>query len=56
MQLERLVLTPSRITQGLDALRNMTSLKALDTSFDGVSPVKTPDEFWGMYDAGELNE
>ena len=56
LQLERLVLTPSRIEKGLDAIRDMTSLKALDISFDGVAPVKTPDEFWSLYDAGELNE
>ncbi len=56
LQLERLVFTPSRIEQGLDAIRKMKSLKALDTSFDGVAPVKTPDEFWKLYEAGELTE
>lgn len=56
LQLERLVLTPSRIKESLDAIRRMTSLKAIDTSFDGVAPVKTPEEFWSLFDAGELSE
>ncbi len=54
LQLERLVFTPSRIEQGVDAIREMTSLQALDTVFDGVAPVKTPEEFWRQYDADHL--
>jgi hypothetical protein len=55
LQLERLILTPDRIKSGMDHLRTMTSLRGIDTQFDGVSPVKEPDEFWNLYDAGELS-
>lgn len=54
LALERLIFTPARITRGLEAIRGMSSLRALDTRFDGVSPVKSPEEFWRLYDAGEL--
>ncbi len=56
LQLERLVLSPSRIEKGLDVIRNMTSLKALDTSFDGDAPVKSPEEFWQLFDAGDFED
>ncbi|MBX3437003.1 MAG: hypothetical protein KF861_05900 [Planctomycetaceae bacterium] len=56
LTLERLILSPDRIRAGMDVLRTMASLKGLDTEFDGVSQVKTPEEFWNVYDAGELSD
>ncbi len=56
LKLDRLIFTPGNIEQGLDAIRNMPSLNRIDTQFDGVAPIKTPEEFWQAYDAGVLNE
>ncbi len=55
LKLERLIFTPGNIDRGLNVIRNMPTLKALDIQFDGVAPVKTPEEFWQAYDAGVLN-
>ena len=55
LRLERLILTPSRIRNGLEELRQMGSLAAIDTSFDGEQPQAMPAaEFWRRYDAGEF--
>jgi hypothetical protein len=32
----------------------MQSLTGLDTQFDGLAPVKSPEEFWNLYEAGDL--
>jgi hypothetical protein len=53
MQLEDIRLTPKNITQGLDILRNMKSLKTI-----GLSSLQawTAAEFWARYDKGEFKE
>ncbi len=55
LKLDRLIFTPGNVDRGLDAIRNMPSLNRIDTQFDGVAPIKTPEEFWNLYDAGDLN-
>ena len=52
--LERLILTPARITEGLEVVRQMPTLRELDIEFDGTSPTRSPATFWGAYDAGEF--
>lgn len=52
LHLERLVFSPENITSGLEAIRNMSSLRGLDVEFDGTT-VMPPDQFWPRYDAGE---
>lgn len=54
LQLERIIFTPAKITDGIDAIRNMTSLQAIDVSFDGVAQPMQPSTFWERYDAGEF--
>jgi Leucine-rich repeat (LRR) protein len=54
LELDRLIFTPSRIDQGLDVIRDMQSLTGLDTQFDGMKPVKSPEEFWNLYEAGDI--
>ena len=57
LRLERIILTPSTIGEGWDALREMPSLQAIDTSFDGEQPqAMAATEFWRRLDAGELND
>lgn len=53
MSLTAIVFTPRNITTGMDALRQMASLKSI-----GVVPwdIKSADEFWKKYDAGEFDE
>jgi serine/threonine protein kinase len=53
MQLEDIGLTPKNITQGLDILRNMKSLKTIGFGGPQVWP---PAEFWRRYDAGEFSK
>lgn len=53
LQLQRLIFSPERITSGIDAIRQMSSLRGLDVAFDGTGEVMTPPEFWKRYDAGE---
>ncbi|MBW3539525.1 MAG: hypothetical protein KY476_04580 [Planctomycetes bacterium] len=50
--LERLIFTPSRITQGLDVIRSMPTLTELGPSFEERS---APAEFWRRYAAGEFS-
>ena len=50
LQLDRLILTPHRIKAGVDVIRKMKSLKALDVSFDGNKKPSSPTEFWKKYD------
>ena len=47
LKLERLVFTPGTIKKGLDAARNMTTLKELGSTLEVLMP---PDEFWSRYD------
>ena len=55
LRLERLIFTPSRITDGIDAIREMPTLTSIDTSFDGEQPHARPAAaFWTAYDAGEF--
>ena len=57
LQLQRLIFTPGRVIAGIDAIRSMASLEAIDTSFDGDQPVAMPAaEFWRRYDAGDFND
>jgi hypothetical protein len=53
MELEDIRLTPKNITQGLDILRDMKSLKTIGITFlgDGSWPAA---EFWARYDKGEF--
>lgn len=53
LRLQRLIFTPSKITQGLDVIRAMESLKELDIELS-ESPRLSPAEFWAKYDAGEF--
>ncbi len=54
LSLNRLIFTPQKIEKGIEAVRNMTSLQEIDTSFEGVSRPLSPSEFWERYDAGEF--
>jgi WD40 repeat protein len=55
MPLENIRLTPRNITQGLDILRAMKSLKTIGIGwFD--APAWPPAEFWDRYDKGEFKK
>jgi serine/threonine protein kinase len=51
MPLEEIRLTPKNITKGLDMLRDMKSLKTIDTSLGQYWPAAA---FWERYDRGEF--
>ncbi|QDU23598.1 protein kinase domain-containing protein [Urbifossiella limnaea] len=55
MQLEDIRLTPKNITQGLDILRDMKSLKTIGIHYfpEKIWPAA---EFWERYDKGEFKE
>jgi hypothetical protein len=53
MQLEDIRLTPKNITQGLEILRAMKSLKAIGLSHYQAWPAA---EFWTRYDKGEFKK
>jgi uncharacterized protein (TIGR03067 family) len=55
MQLEDIRLTPKNITQGLDILRSMKSLKTIGIHYfpEKIWPAA---EFWERYDKGEFKE
>ena len=53
MSLTTITFTPRNINQGLEAIRQMTSLKAVGIKWDQESP---PAEFWKKYDAGEYGK
>ncbi|MCA9114266.1 MAG: hypothetical protein KDA79_04220 [Planctomycetaceae bacterium] len=55
LPLTRLILTPSRITTGLEVVRRMQTLTELDVTFREPSRL-SPREFWQQYDAGTLAE
>lgn len=53
LRLTRLIVTPQKITQGWDVIRNMSTLQELDIELR--EPQRwTPDEFWRRFDAGEF--
>jgi Leucine-rich repeat (LRR) protein len=54
MNLSRLVFTPSKITKGLDAVRNSTSIRELGLQFEQQGDVMPPGIFWQRHDAGEF--
>ena len=56
LQLDRLILTPHRIKTGIDVIRKMESLKALDVSFDGETKPLSPAVFWKKLDGGEFDD
>jgi len=53
MELEEIRLNPKHITQGLDVLRAMKSLKTIGIEGNKVWPAA---EFWHRYDKGEFKE
>jgi hypothetical protein len=53
MQLEHIHLTPKNITQGLDILRGMKSLKTIGSAYGPNMPAA---EFWARYDNGEFKK
>ena len=55
LPLTRLILTPSRITTGLEVVRRMQTLTELDVTFREPSRL-SPADFWRRYDAGTLEE
>ncbi len=54
LTLTRLIFSPERITAGIETIRGMSSLREIDTSFDGARPVMGASEFWENYDAGKF--
>ena len=57
LALQRIILSPERITAGMEGLRSMKTLEAIDTSFDGPQPTAMPAaSFWAQYDAGTFDE
>jgi serine/threonine protein kinase/Leucine-rich repeat (LRR) protein len=53
MELEKIHLTPKTITQGLDILRDMQSLKTIGIDYNQSWPAA---EFWERLDKGEFQE
>lgn len=53
LRLTRLIFTPSRITEGLEIVRQMDTLQELDIELRDERRW-SPEEFWRHYDAGEL--
>ena len=54
MPLEEIRLTPKNITQGLDILRDMKSLKTIGIAL--ATQVWPAAEFWARYDKGEFKK
>lgn len=56
LQLQRLIFNPEKITKGLEVIRKMQTLQALDVEFPQGQSRKflTPARFWQLYDAGML--
>ena len=55
MHLTLVWFTPRKITDGMDAIRRMKSLKTIGLSWEGKEQFP-PDEFWKKYDAGEFGK
>jgi serine/threonine protein kinase/Leucine-rich repeat (LRR) protein len=51
MPLTEIAFTPSKITRGIDVIRNMKSIKKIGTSGDPKTSLPAAD-FWKKYDAG----
>lgn len=51
LPLTRLIFWPANVKQGLDMIRNKSSLQELGIDFESRMP---PAEFWAKYDAGEF--
>ena len=51
--LECLLFTPSTIRVGMDAIRNIASLRIIATNSDELTRKQSAEEFWRKYDAGE---
>jgi Leucine-rich repeat (LRR) protein len=54
LPLTRLIFSPEKITEGMDAVRGMTTLRQLDVQFDDPDHVLSPEEFWRKFDAGTI--
>jgi Leucine-rich repeat (LRR) protein len=54
LPLVRLIFSPDKVTKGLDVVRQMPTLRQLDTSFEGNTPARTPSEFWEEFDSGKI--
>ena len=54
MELKDIRLTPKNITQGLDILRDMKSLKTIGIEYDDKAWPAA--EFWERYDKGEFKK
>jgi internalin A len=53
LRLTRLIVSPGKITEGLDVIRQMDTLQELDVELR--EPRRwSPEEFWRRYDAGDL--
>jgi hypothetical protein len=55
MELEDIRLTPKKISQGMDILRDMESLKTIGLNADSTQ-VWPAAEFWARYDKGEFKK
>ena len=55
MPLEAIRLTPRKITQGLDILKDMKSLKTIGTGWFNT-PAWPPAKFWARYEKGEFKK
>ena len=51
LALRRLIFTPGNISRGLEAVRGMTSLREIGTTFENRMPA---EQFWQRYDRGEF--
>lgn len=56
LRLSRLILTPSKIKEGLEVIRAMPSLNQIDLQFEEGVPTRTPEQFWADYDAGKFKQ
>ena len=54
--LEKLSFSPQKITQGLDILRDMKSLKTIGISWEIANQLWPAPEFWERYDRGEFTK
>ena len=50
MPLQRLIFTPSKITKGMDLIRENQSIQGIGTNFENV---KAASEFWKEYDLNQ---
>jgi len=53
LALMRLIFNPKKITTGLEVIREMRSIRELDTTFDGIAKPKSPAQFWEEFDASK---